>query len=344
MINLKEKIINFNFTKKEKNIYKKKKKYYNKKEKVKGVRQIMENIKIFACKSAEKFTKEICDCLELPMGKINSMKFTNDNNFVQILETVRDQDVYIIQTTQPPVNERVMELLITIDAIKRASAKCINVVLPYYIYSRSDKKDQPSLLEASGANRVITCDLHNPAIQAYFNINCDRLSAQNLLQAYFKEKNLEDMVIVATDAGSSKKAYKYSEYFNCPIALIDKRREANDDTALATTVIGNVKNQNAIIFDDEIDTAGSMIETARILEKFGAKEIYAGCTHGVLSGPAIERIQNSPIKELVITNTIPLPEEKQIDKIKVLSIAPLFAESIRRINEAKPLGEILKVE
>ncbi len=313
----------------------------------------MENIKIFACKSAENFTKEICDCLNLPMGKISSMKFKNDNNFVQILETVREQDVYIVQTTQPPVNERVMELLITIDAVKRASARKINVVLPYFIYSRSDKKDQPrvpvtaklmaQLIEAAGADRVITCDLHNPAIQAYFSINCDRLSAQNLLQAYFSEKHLKDMVIVATDAGSSKKAYKYSEYFGCPIALIDKRRDGNDDRAIATTVIGEVKDKQAVIFDDEVDTAGSMIETAQILEKFGAKEIYAGCTHGVLSGPAIERIKNSAIKELVITNTIPLPEEKKLDKITVLSIAPLFAEAIRRINEAKPLGDLFKM-
>lgn len=313
----------------------------------------MENIKIFACKSAENFTKEMCDCLGLEMGKINSMKFKNDNNFVQILETVRDQDVYIVQTTQPPVNERVMELLITIDAAKRASARRVNVVLPYYIYSRSDKKDQPrvpitarlmaQLIEAAGADRVITCDLHNPAIQAYFNINCDRLSAQNLLQSYFKEKNLEDMVIVATDAGSSKKAYKYSEYFGCPIALIDKRRAGNDDRAIASTVIGDVKDKNCIIFDDEIDTAGSMIETAKILEKFGARAIYAGCTHWILSGPAIERIQNSPIKELVVTNTVPVTEEKRIDKITVLSIAPLFAETIKRLNEGKPLGELFKI-
>ncbi len=314
----------------------------------------MENIKIFSCsKSAENFTKEICDCLDLPMGEINSMKFKNDNNFVQILETVREQDVYLIQTTEPPVNERVMELLITIDAVKRASAKRVNVVLPYFIYSRSDKKDQPripvtaklmaEIIEAAGADRVITCDLHNPAIQAYFRIQCDRLSAENLLEAYFKEKNLKDMVIVATDAGSSKKAYKYSEFFNCPIALIDKRRAGNDDRAIASTVIGDVKDKQAVIFDDEVDTAGSMIETARILEDFGAREIYAGCTHGVLSGPAIERIKNSPIKELVVTNTVPLPEEKRIDKITILSMEPLFAEAIKRINEAQPLGELFKI-
>ena len=152
------------------------------------------------------------------------------------------------------------------------------------------------------------------------------------------------MVIVATDAGSSKKAYKYSEYFGCPIALIDKRRDGNDDRAIATTVIGDVKDKQAVIFDDEIETGGSMIETAKILESFGVKEIYAGCTHGVLAGPAIERIKNSPIKELVVTNTVPIPEEKQIDKITILSMAPLFAEAIKRINEAKPLGELFKID
>lgn len=313
----------------------------------------MKDIKIFACKTAENFTQEICDYLKIEPGKINSIKFKNDNNFVQLLETVREKDVYIVQTTLPPVNERIMELLITIDAAKRASAKNINVVLPYFPYSRSDKKDQPrvpitaklmaEILEAAGATRVITCDLHNPAIQAYFNVNCDRLTAEYLLEEYFKQKNLDNMVIVATDAGSSKKAYKYSEYFKCPIALVDKRREENDDKAIASTIIGDVKDKNAIIFDDEIDTAGSMMETVKVLKQFGAKNIYAGCTHPVLSGPAIERIKNSDIKELVVTNTIPLTEEKKIDKITVLSIAPLFAETIKRINEQRPLGELYEM-
>jgi len=310
----------------------------------------MKDIKIFACPTAEEFTQEICENLELEMGKINYQKFSNDNNFVQVLETVREKDVYIVQTTKPPVNERIMELLITIDAMKRASAKNINVVLPYFLYSRSDKKDQPripvtaklmaQLIEAAGATRVITCDLHNPAIQAYFNINCDRLTAEYILEDYFKKKKLEDMVIVATDAGSSKKAYKYSEFFKCPIALVDKRREGNNDKAISSTIIGDVKNKNAIIFDDEIDTAGSMMETVRVLQNFGAKSIYAGATHGILSGPAIERIKNSGIKEMVVTNTIPVPEEKRIDNITVLSIAPLFAEAIKRVNEERPLGEL----
>lgn len=312
----------------------------------------MKKIKIFACPTAEKFTQEICNYLDIEIGKINYMKFKNDNNFVQILESVRENDVYIVQTTLPPVNERIMELLITIDAVKRASAKNINVVLPYFPYSRSDKKDQPrvpitaklmaQIIEAAGATRVITCDLHNPAIQAYFNVNCDRLTGEYILENYFKEKNLDNMVIVATDAGSSKKAYKYSEFFNCPIALVDKRRKGNDDKAIASTIIGDVKDRNAIIFDDEIDTAGSMMETVKVLNKFGAKNIYAGCTHGVLSGPAIERIQNSAIKELVVTNTIPIPREKQIEKIKVLTIAPLFAEAIKRIHKEEPLGELFK--
>lgn len=310
----------------------------------------MEKIKIFACQSAENFAQEICDYLKIERGKINSIKFKNDNNFVQILETVREMDVYIVQTVEPPVNERIMELLITIDAVKRASAKNINIILPYFPYSRSDKKDQPrvpitaklmaQLLEAAGATRVITCDLHNPAIQAYFNINCDRLTAEYLLEDYFKQKNLEDMVIVATDAGSSKKAYKYSEFFKCPIALLDKRRDGNNDKAIASRIIGDVKNKNAIIFDDEIDTAGSMMETVRVLKEFGAKNIYAGCTHGILSGPAVDRIKNSDIKELVLTNSVPITKDKQLDKITVVSIAPLFGEAVRRIHCGFPLGSI----
>lgn len=313
----------------------------------------MKNIKIFACNSAEEFTKEICDYLGLEMGQIKFMKFKNDNTFVQVLETVRDQDVYLIQTIKPPVNERIMELLIAIDALKRASAARINVVLPYFPYSRSDKKDQPrvpitaklmaSLIETAGATRVITCDLHNPAIQAYFNnINCDRLSAQNLLQEYVKKKNLEDMVVVATDAGSSKKAYKYSEYLQCPLALIDKRRDGNNDQAIASNVIGNVTGKSAVIFDDEIDTAGSIMETVKVLEKNGAKQIFVGATHGILSGPAIDRIKESNVTEVILSNTVPITDEKKIDKITVLSIAPLFAETIKRLNEGKPLGELLK--
>lgn len=314
----------------------------------------MENLKIFSCSnSAEKFTDEICDYLKIEKGKIQRMKFKNDNNFIQILETVRDKDVFLIQTTEPPVNERIMELLITIDAVKRASAKRITVVLPYYMYSRSDKKDQPripvtakllaQLLEAAGANRVLTCDLHNRAIQAYFNINCDVLTGQSLLEKYFDLKDIENKVVVATDAGSSKKAYKYAEHFGCPIALVDKRRDGNDDKAIATSVIGEIKGKNALVFDDEVDTAGSIMETVEVIKKFGAKDVYVGCTHGILSGPAIDRIKNSEIKELVMTSTVPLSKEKQIDKIVVVSISELFAEAIKRIHEETSIGELFDV-
>ena len=313
----------------------------------------MDNLKIFSCSdSAEKFTDEVCNYLKIEKGKISRMKFKNDNNFIQILETVRDKDVFLIQTTEPPVNERIMELLITIDAVKRASAKRITVVLPYYMYSRSDKKDQPripvtaklfaQLIEAAGANRVLTCDLHNRAIQAYFNINCDVLTGKSLLEKYFDQKDIDNKVVVATDAGSSKKAYKYAEHFGCPIALVDKRRDGNDDRAISTSVIGEIEGKNALVFDDEIDTAGTIMEAVHVIKKFGAKNIYVGCTHGVLSGPAIERIQNSEVKEVVMTNTIPLPKEKQIDKIVVVSISELFAEAINRIHSETSIGELFE--
>ena len=311
----------------------------------------MEKIKIFSCSnSAEKFTEEICNHLQLEKGKINRMKFKNDNNFVQILETVRDHDVFLVQTTEPPVNERIMEMLIAIDAVRRASAKRVTVVLPYYMYSRSDKKDQPripvtaklmaELIEAAGANRVLTCDLHNKAIQAYFNINCDVLTGERILEDYFDKLNIDNKVVVATDAGSSKKAYKYAKHFGCPIALIDKRRDGNDDQAIATSVIGNIEGKNALIFDDEVDTAGSIMETVNVIKKFGAKDVYVGCTHGILSGPAIDRIKTSELKELVMTNTVPLPEHKRIDKIRVVPISGLFAEAIQRIHEEKSMGEL----
>ena len=295
----------------------------------------MENIKVFAAsESAEKFTKEVCDYLKIEPGKVNRLKFKNDNNFVQILESVREKDVFVIQTTEPPVNERIMEMLIMVDAIKRATAKRITLVLPYYLYSRTDKKDQPrvpvtakllaQLIEASGVTRVLTCDLHNPAIQAYFDINVDVLTGKSILEKYFDKKDIPDKVVVATDAGSSKKAYKYAEHFNCPIALIDKRRNGNDDNAMATSVIGDIKGKNALVFDDEVDTAGSIMETVRVVKEFGAKDVYVGCTHGILSGPAIERIKNSELKELVMTNTVPLLDHKKLDKITVVSISELF--------------------
>ena len=297
----------------------------------------------------KKFVKK----LEWNYGKKEAFKFKNDNTFVKVLETVREDDVFVIQTIKPPVDERIMELLITIDALRRASAGRITAVLPYYPYSRSDKKDQPrvpitskliaDLLVTAGVDRVLTCDLHNGAIQGFIDVPSVQLKAKDLLTGYFKpiaEKG--NVTVVATDAGSSKKAYKYAEKLGTSIAMVDKRREGNDDRAIATNLIGDVKDRTCIIFDDEIDTAGSILETVKALKNNGAKEIYAACTHGVLSGPAIERIKEADIKELVITNTVPLPEEKQLDKIKVLDIAPLFGRAILKIHLGEGIGELFE--
>lgn len=310
----------------------------------------MDELKIFGCNASKSFAKEICDCLGLPLGQSESFKFDNDNRFVKILETVRGDDVFIVQTSMPPVDENLMELLITIDALKRASAKRITAILPYYPYARSDKKDQPriaitsklvaDLLYAAGANRVLTSDLHATQILGFFNIPADQLVFADLLSNYFREKNFDDLVVVATDAGSSKKAYKYAKRLNAPIAMLDKRRLGNSQETLIENIVGDVSGKRCVIFDDEVDRGSSIMNAVHVLEEYGVKEIYAACTHGVLSGPAIERIKNSSIKEFVITNTIPLSPEKQIDKIKVLTVAPIFAEAVKRIHEGHSMGEM----
>lgn len=310
----------------------------------------MNNLKIFACNSAEGFAKKICKQLGVPLGQKESFKFQNDNTFVKILESVREDDIFVVQTTLPPVDERIMELLITVDALKRASAKRITAVLPYFPYSRSDKKDQPrvpitarlvaDLLAAAGVSRVLTCDLHNPAIQGFFTIPTDQLKAKDILVERFKPMINKDTVVVAADAGSSKKAYKYAKVFGTSMAMLDKRREGNDDQAIATQFIGDVNGKRCLIFDDEVDTGGSLIEVVKALESHGASEIYAACTHGVLSGPAIERIKASSLKKLIITNTIPLTKPKKIDKIQVLDISNLFGQAIFRIHTGQSIGEL----
>jgi ribose-phosphate pyrophosphokinase len=310
----------------------------------------MDELKVFGCNASKEFAREICNNLNIPLGESEAFKFDNDNTFVKILETVRGDDVFVVQSSVPPVDESLMELLITIDALKRASAKRITAILPYYPYARSDKKDQPriaitsklvaDLLAASGANRVLTSDLHATQILGFFNIPADQLIFADLLANYFKKMNFEDLVVVATDAGSSKKAYKYAMRLNAPIAMLDKRRLGNSQETLIENIVGDVTGKRCVIFDDEIDRGSSIINAVKVLEEYKVKEIYAACTHAVLSGPAIDRIKNSSIKELVITNTIPLPPSKQIDKIKVLTVAPTFAEAIKRIHEGHSMGEM----
>lgn len=310
----------------------------------------MDELKVFGCRASKDFAKEVCDNLGIPLGQSDAFKFDNDNTFVKILETVRGDDVFVVQSSMPPVDENFMELLITIDALKRASAKRITAVMPYYPYVRSDKKDQPrvsiaarlvaDLLTAAGADRVLTSDLHATQILGFFNIQADQLIFKDLLVDYFKKKNIEDLVVVATDAGSSKKAYKYATRLNAPIAMIDKRRIGNTQETEVENMVGDVKDKACVIFDDEVDRGSSMINAVEALEKFGAKEIYAACSHAVLSGPAVERLKESSIKEFVTTNTIPHKPEKLFDKMTVLTVAPTFAEAIKRIHEGHSMGEM----
>lgn len=308
-------------------------------------------LKVFSGRATGHLAGEICSHLGIPLGEAEVFKFSNDNTFVRIKENVREADVFVVQTSVPPVDEALMELLIMIDALKRASARRITAILPYYPYARSDKKDQPrvpitaklvaDLLTIAGANRVVTVDLHADQIQGFFSIPVDHLTAASLLGDYFARKNLEHPVVVATDAGSAKKANRYAKRLRAPLALMDKRRLGNEDRVEITCFIGDVLGRQAIILDDEIDTAGTLVEAIHCLERSGVLEIYAGCTHPVLSGPAVERLSQLPIKELVVTNSVPLGD-KHPPNVTVLSIAPMLAQAIRRIHTGESISSLFE--
>ena len=303
--------------------------------------------------------RKICRYLRSEPGSVEVFKFANDNIFVKILDNVREKDVFIVQPTcNPPdgrgdVNQSIMELLIMIDAFKRASAGRITAVVPYYAYGRSDKKDQPrvpitarlvaDMISVAGADRVLTMDLHQGQIQGFFNIPVDELTAVHILSNYFKHKHLEDLVVV-TDLGFAKRARTFAELLDAPLAIIEKRRVGNLDKAELLNVIGEVKGKRAIIVDDEVDTAGTLTETVAALEREGVTEIYACATHGVLSDPAIERIEASHLRELVLTDTVPLPPAKRIPRITTLSIAPLIGEAIKRIHRGESVGALFSSE
>src|SRR5690625_507609 len=301
-----------------------------------------EYLQLFTLNSNKKLAEEIASHIGVPLGKCTVSTFSDGETQINIEESVRGCDVYIIQSTSEPVNENVMELLILIDALKRASAKSINIVMPYYGYARQDRKARSrepitsklvaNLLETTGADRVVTLDLHAPQIQGFFDIPIDHLQGVPLLSDYIKEKNLEDLVIVSPDHGGVIRARRMADRLKAPIGIIDKRRP-KPNVAEVMNIIGDIEGKTEIIIDDIIDTAGTMQLAADALIEQGAKEVYACATHPVLSGPAIERIQNSQIKELVVTNTIQLPAEKKIDKITQLSVAPLIGEAIIRIHE-----------
>jgi ribose-phosphate pyrophosphokinase len=263
---------------------------------------------------------------------------------------VRERDVYVVQPMCSPVNTRIMELLIMIDAMKRASAGRVTAVVPYYAYGRSDKKDQPrvpitarllaNLIETAGADRVVTVDLHAGQIQGFFNIPVDELTALYLISRYFKDKELTNPVVVSADEGASKRSRNVAQYLSAPLAIIEKRRVSNDEIAEALNIIGDVENKQAIMVDDEVLTGGTLVEGARLLKEHGATAVYAGVTHGLLSGNAIERFKNGPIDELVVTDTVPIPPEKMLPQMTALSIAPLIGEAISRIHTGRSVGEL----
>ncbi|MEH7251231.1 ribose-phosphate diphosphokinase [Neobacillus niacini] len=308
------------------------------------------NLKVFSLNSNLPLAKEIAKVIGIELGKISVTRFSDGEIQINIEESIRGCDVYVIQSTSSPVNENIMELLIMIDALKRASAKTINLVMPYYGYARQDRKARArepitaklvaNLLETAGATRVICLDLHAPQIQGFFEIPSDHLMGVPILAEYFKQREFSgDLVIVSPDHGGVTRARKLAERLKAPIAIIDKRRP-RPNVAEVMNIVGNIEGKIAILIDDIIDTAGTITLAANALVENGAKEVYACCTHPVLSGPAIDRIQNSNIKELVITNSIALPEEKKSDKIVHLSVAPLMGEAIIRVHEEQSVSTL----
>lgn len=308
-------------------------------------------IKILAGNASIELAQKVADYIGVPMAKCEVGTFSDGEISVNISETVRGCDVFVIQSTNSPVNDNLMELLIMIDALRRASAGRITAVIPYYGYARQDRKAKArdpitaklvaNLITAAGADRVLTMDLHAAQIQGYFDIPLDHLQGGTILADYFNTKEIEDLVVVSPDLGSVTRSRKFANTLNgdVPIAIIDKRRpKAN--VCEVMNIIGEVKDKNVILLDDMIDTAGTIVNAANALKEFGAKDVYACCTHGVLSGPAIERIENSAISELIVLDTIQLPEEKKIDKIKIKSVSPLFGDAIKKIFANESVSQL----
>jgi ribose-phosphate pyrophosphokinase len=313
---------------------------------------MMDELKVFSGTAHPALAGAVCDYLGIPLGESEVFEFSNENIFVRILENVRERDVFIVQPICSPVNKSLVELLIMLDALRRASAGRITAVVPYYGYSRTDKKDQPrvpitarliaDLITTAGANRLLTVDLHAPQIQGFFTIPVDELTARPMLTQYFREKGLDNLVVVATDIGISKVARDVAAKLGAPLAIMEKRRLGNIDATETLNVIGEVDGMRALTVDDEIDTAASLVGVVNALMKQGATEIYACCTHPVFSGPAIQRISESPVKEVVVADTIPVNSDKKLNKITVLSIASLIGEAIHRIHTGLSVGAMFE--
>ncbi len=312
----------------------------------------MSKLAVLSGNSNNKLAQEICEKLKISQTQALVGRFSEGEIRVHIKENIRGKDVFIVQPTCPPVNDNIMELLILIDAARRASADRITAVLPYYGYARQDRKDQPrvpitaklvaNLIVAAGANRVLTMDLHANQVQGFFDIPVDHLYAINVLSEYFKEKKLEDLVVVSPDVGGIKMARAYAKRLNAPLAIVDKRRMSPEKTEVMH-ILGDVNGKNVMMVDDIIATGGSLVEAANVLKSFGAKGIYAAASHGVLSGPAKERIRDcKELLEVVITNSIPLKDGDENPKIKQLSIAPLIAEAIARTHNEESISTLFE--
>ena len=310
-------------------------------------------LKIFSGSSHPDLAKAICEYNEIPLGASEIIKFSNENIMVRLLENVRGSDVFVVQTSCPPVNEGIMEMLIMIDALRYASAERITAVIPYFPYARSDKKDKPrisitarlmaDLMQTAGAHRVLTMDLHSPQIQGFFHVPIDQLIAAPLICDYFRNKDLSNGVLVAGDVGESKSIGRYANRLNLPIAIIDKRRDGDDEKARAVHLIGDVAGKDALIIDDEIASGGTLMEATQFLKKYGVRSVSAAAVHPVLSGRAVERLHQIELDELVVTDTIPLGgKQNQYDKFKVLSVAPLLGDAIMRIHNGDSVSKLFR--
>lgn len=307
-------------------------------------------LKIFALNSNRPLAQKIADEVGVELGKLSVDRFSDGEIQINIEESVRGDNVYVIQSTSAPVNDNLMELMIMIDALRRASANMINVVLPYYGYARQDRKARSrepitaklvaNMLQNSGVTRIVALDLHAAQIQGFFDIPVDHLMGAPLLADYFINEGVAaNAVVVSPDHGGVTRARALAEFLKAPIAIIDKRRP-RPNVAKIMNIIGDVKGKKCIMIDDMIDTAGTISKGAQALMDAGAEEVYASATHAVLSGPAIERLDNSPLKQVVVTDSIQLPDEKQIDKIVQVSVAPLIGAAIKRINENRPVSPL----
>ncbi len=313
---------------------------------------MFEDLKVFSGNSHPKLANDICEYLGVPLGKCDVFKFSNDNTFVSFKENIRERDVFLVQSFCSPVNDHIMELLVMIDAAKRASSGRITAVIPHYSYGRSDKKDQPrvpitarlvaNLLTVAGADRVLTVDLHAGQIQGFFNIPVDELTAVQLLASHFSENDQKVEVASATDAGDVKRTRDTGRFLNVPISIVEKHRLGNQDRVEALSLIGEVKGKTALIVDDEIGTGGTVVATAEALKQYGASKIYCAVTHPVLSGTASAQLEESDITKILVTDTLPLTGDKLIDKMEVLSVAPMLGEAIHRIHSGLSVGAMFE--